>query len=406
MSTRSLLLLVAWIGGAELCARGYLAANAPAFHGGAWLLATALWVTTRRRHGFVRHAARTLALGFVLLSLTEAWPRGAHAPPEPSASFEASHGDPLALARWWQVHERERAILTGETELTPGQRFSWFDGEVELDDAGLRRAPPPHRGAFRIVVVGGSAAFDTPFSAPERSWPEQLEAAIAEDYTCARPVAVRNAGRPGATLEQLAYRFDSEITPESPDLMLVYAGLDALEGLLPAADAVPPATLPPRASRVLGALESILRERRAAARMQAALAEPPLAPRLQQSLAMRGYRRLILAARAKGIDVAVVTPVLALNGDSPEAAIRFHEAVWPEARRLVVARRAHQSLLPLVGASTRAAGLDASEGLDGDLDSFLDLIHLTPKGRARLAHNLSRALGPLLARSDAACEAR
>jgi hypothetical protein len=78
-----------------------------------------------------------------LLSLAELWPRSVATPAAPSASFEEAHGNPEALARWWQVHERERAILTGETELVPGQRFSWFDTEVELDERGLRRAPAP-----------------------------------------------------------------------------------------------------------------------------------------------------------------------------------------------------------------------------------------------------------------------
>ena len=75
MSTRSLLLLVAWIGGAELCVRGHLAANAAAFHAGAWLLATALWITTLHRPGAVRRGARALAALLALLSLAELLPR-------------------------------------------------------------------------------------------------------------------------------------------------------------------------------------------------------------------------------------------------------------------------------------------------------------------------------------------
>jgi lysophospholipase L1-like esterase len=407
LSTRSLILLVALIGGAELCGRGHAANQPLAFHAGAWLLAGALLLATQRCGRALRGAAAALALLLAGLSLLALLQRGSGgAPPEPSASYEASGGNPEALARWWEAHERERAVLAGETALVPGQRFSLFDTEVELDANGLRRADAPPEGAFRILVLGGSAAFDTPERRDERTWPEQLEAAIAADYACARPVSVRNAAHPGSTLEELSLRFDAEIAPHRPDLLLVYPGADVLRALPPPAGALPASRTPERVSGVLRALERRVRERAAAERLQGALAEEPDPELLRRAPAARSYRRLLVAARTHGVDAALVTPALAVNGGSADAAIRFHEAVWPDARRLIVARRNHARLLPLLGASYRAAGLDVAEGLDGDVDSFLDLVHLSARGRERLVQNLSRALGPLLARERPGCSRR
>ena len=407
MSTRRLLLLVASIGGAELCFRAHLANDALAFHAGAWLVAGAIWTATQRSGSWLRRAARALAVFLAMLSLLELLPRGGDSPPpEPSTSFADSGGDPQALARWWEAHAREREIVSGQTRLAPGQRFSWFDGEVELDEAGLRRAAPPAPDAFRILAVGGSVAFDTPLRREEPTWEQRLEQAIAEGYACARPVAVQSGGRPGRTLEQLAQRFESEIAPLQPDVILVYPDADALRALPPPAVAVPASLLPERASRLLRAIEGALRERLAARRLREALAAAPDTELLRRSPAARSYRRLLVAARAKGIDVALVTPALAVNGASSEAAIAFHEAVWPDARRLIVARQEHARLVPLLAASYRAISLDAAPELDGNLDAFLDLVHLAPPGREQLARNLAQALAPRLARDVPGCTPR
>lgn len=406
MSTRGLLLLVGLIGGAELFARGHLAGSAPAFHVGAWLLAASLVVATLRSNAWLRRGARAVAALLALLSAAELLPGPAPRATASSPAFADSQGDPEALRLWWEEHDRERKILRGETALAPGQRFSFFDAEVELDAQGLRAADPPPEGAWRIAVVGGSATFGATRTREERAWPELLAREIESGYVCQRPVAVSNAGRPDRTLEDVAQNFAALIAPLRPDLLLVYPGLDALAGLEPSQQALPTATRVERASRWLSALEEPLRDRRDERRLRAALAMVPKPDALRHSAPARRYRRLLVAARERGVDVALVPIALAVDADSPQPALRFQESVWPEARRLLVANRIHATLLPVLGVAYRAEVLDIGDDVDGAWqDGFLDLVDLTQAGRERLARHVARGLGPLLARG-AGCAPR
>jgi hypothetical protein len=407
MSTRSLLLLVAPIGGAELFARGYLGDRPPAFHAGAWLLAASLWIATRRGGAWLRGIGLGAGALAALLSLAELLPAPAPEAVTPSVSFRESHGDPLALRSWWKAHDAERRVLDGNADLTPGSRIAWFGTPVELDARGWRRADAPPGGAFRIVVAGGANTFGATQTESERPWPALLAAELDANYTCPRRIAVINAGRPGHTLERLVANFDVEIAPLAPDLLIVEPGVDALDGLLPADDALPALAPPPRASRWLAALEGRVRARAASRAFHAALAASTDPEKLRRSIAARRYRELLVRARQHGIDVALTSLSLAVNGSSPEAVIRFHESVWPEARRLVVANRDLSKLLPILGVAYRATVLDVSQDLDGaDDDAFIDLTQASQSGRERLARNAARALGPLLSRPDPGCTPR
>jgi hypothetical protein len=406
VSTRALLLLVGIIGGAELFARGHLADSALAFHAGAWILAASLLVATRGRTAWLRHPAEVIAGGIVALSLAELVPASKAPLPQPSFSFTASAGDPEAMRLFWDEHERERKLLRGETPVAPAQRFSFFGRDVELDALGLRQADPPPEGAWRVVVVGDAATFGAPQSDAEQPWPEQLQREIDAGYTCARRVAVRNAGRPGRTLQSLASSYEVEIGPLEPDLLVVYPGIDAFDGLVPGGDSLHSTFPGARASRWLTALERPLRERADARRLQAALAAAPSPEQLKRSAAARRYRNLLLDAREHGVDVVLLPVALAVAGDTPEPVVRFHESVWPEARVLAVANHNHAKLLPLLGAAYRAEVLAPDDDLDGaGQDGFIDLVSFTQQGSERLARHVSRALAPLLKRG-AGCEPR
>src|SRR5262249_1010939 len=156
-----------------------------------------------------------------------------------------------------------------------------------------------------------------------------------------RPLSVSNAARPDRTLRSLGKRFELEIAPLAADLLVVYPGVDVLADLGPPAEALPPAAQPERASRWLAALERPLRERAAARALHDGLAQETPAEGLRRSATARDSRTLLVAARTAGIDVALVPLALALDARTPEPVIRFHEAEWPDARRLLVANRDH-----------------------------------------------------------------
>jgi lysophospholipase L1-like esterase len=298
-------------------------------------------------------------------------------------------------------------MLSGEQAPPPGQRFAWFNAVVELDAQALRRAPDAPDGAYRIVVAGGSAAFGATLARGDEPWPALLERELAARYACKRPIAVRNAGRPGRTLRELTQEFAAEIVPLAPDLVIVYPGIDALAGLVPdGAKSLTAAAPGARASRVLLRIERFWRERVAARALQAALATPPPVERLRRGQTARRYRRLLVVAREHGIDVALVSPLLAVDGASAEARIRFHESVWPDTRRLVVANRAHAALLPLLGVSYRAEVLDLAPAPLESSDAFIDLVHPSAAGNQLLARAAAAALEPLLGRPDPGCVLR
>jgi hypothetical protein len=404
MSSRSLLLLVGLIGGAELFVRGHLAGHALAFQSGAFVLAASLAAATWGRAAWLRAGAIALAACAVLLAAAEWLPHEKPPAVAGSTSFDEAHGDPAALRTWWELHERERKVLAGETPLAPGQRFSWFAKEAVLDERGLREMPAPADGAFRIAVLGGSAGFGTDQTPEEEPWPAALAAELDRLYACARPLAVSNAARPDRSLRALGTRFELEIAPLAADLLVVYPGPDALAGIGPAAEALPPSSRPARASRWLARLERPWLERADAERLRAALAAETPPEALRQSATARDYRTFLVAARTAGVDVALVTPAIALDARSPEPVIRFHESVWPEARRLLVANREHARLLPLIGAAYRAEVIAPGDDLDGAWrDAFLDLVHLSQAGSRRLARQVARGLAPLLTRDDPGC---
>jgi lysophospholipase L1-like esterase len=408
MSTRSLLLLVGLVGGAELFARGHLAGSALAFQAGACVLALSLFVATRGRAAWLRLPALALAAAALLLAAAEWLPRAQPPTVAASTSFEEAHGNPEALRRWWEMHERERDVLSGRTPLAPGQRFSWFGGEIVLDERGLRALPAPADGAaYRIAVLGGSASFGTDQTPEEQPWPAALAAELDALYACKRPLAVSNAARPDRSLRSFSARYGLEVAPLEAKLVIVYAGADALAGLGPSAEALPATSAPERASRWLDRLERPYRERADARRLRDALAAETPVDLLRTSDTARDYRTLLVAARTAGTDVVLVPLALALDARSPEPVIRFHESVWPEARRLVVANREHARLLPLLGAAYRAPVIALGDDLDGAWrDAFLDLFHLSQAGSQRLARHVARGLAPLLTRPDPGCTPR
>lgn len=388
MSTRDLVWWVALVGGAEAALRGYLAGQAALFHAGAWLVFAAVATSAWRARGVRRAVLAGVAGAPVLLSAL-AW-----------LGIPAPEHNPWAA--FWREHAAEREVLQGGA---PGDAALLFGTRIALDAHGFREEPSPPRGAFRIVAIGGSTTFGATRSEDELPWPAVLEREIAA-LDCATPVSVRNAGRPGRGLASAVRRFETDIAPLDPDLVIVYPAPADLASLSRQFDEAVPAVPPPpqRASELLWRVESTWRDRDAKHRFGAALAAKPPPLDLEEIPLARAYRRLLLETRRRGIDVALSTAGLAVDEGSPDAEIRGHEALESRTRRIVLSNRLHDRLVRGIGATYRAILLDAGGRIDGSgEEAFLDLFHPSQAGRERLAAAMLEGLRSRLAATRPGC---
>ncbi len=377
MSTSGLALLVALIGGLELAVRGHLGDRPGWLHAGVWLLIAlslaAGWVARRRGSAWAAGAAATLAGSLGALSILE-----------------------LGLARWSDA----------EATLPPIERAVGLRAPEPLADVA---GSAPDAGRFRIFTLGGSASFArTDRSDP--SWPARLERRIREALVCAVPVEVLDAGRPGDDLPRSIATLESEVLPRTPELLLIQVGAPDLARLaqeLDVPDVGPAPRVPNRASRIGRALETALRSRAHARRWEAARRFDVEASALAETRSLALYRRLLVQARSRAIEVRLLSAVLAVNERSGEDRLRRHEAAFPGTRRAVLANVFHGRLLHAVAARTGSRALDTREALGAVSDeAFVDLVHLSALGRERLAERVLAGLRDLLGRPRPGCRER
>jgi len=402
MSTRRLLHWVAIVASAELLVRGHLLDRPDWLQLGAWLLAAALAFgayQVRQRRG------AAVALGLlagvpVLLSLLTALAPG------------AATQTPDALGASWQDHAEDRELLEQGSDAPSGQ-VELFGVAIALGPDGARaRAGVSARGPrYRIVVAGGSSTFGATRTAAERPWPALLEGAIRRELDCALPVEVVNAGVLGRGLAGVVKRFEAEILPLEPQLLIYEAGVNELDELaqqFPALQLEAFAPTPARASGLLRSLEQRWRERTDASRWRRAretLTAQELEPRT--TLLAGAYRALLLDARRHGVEVLLTGLSLAIPPDAPAAAIRRYEALDPRTRQRLLALDLHRRVLRQLAATYRAMLLDPTPDPDeARAELFLDLSLRSQRGRERLAQQLLDSLRPQLAQPEPGCRPR
>lgn len=99
---------------------------------------------------------------------------------------------------------------------------------VRLDHPLLRTSQRLAAGlAITIVAVGSSSTQGAGASSPDRSYPSRLEAEFKAIYPRAQ-VRVVNRGVGGETMRDMLARFDTEVFPEKPDLVIWQVGSNSL----------------------------------------------------------------------------------------------------------------------------------------------------------------------------------
>jgi lysophospholipase L1-like esterase len=399
-----------------LTVRGYLANGRFAFLAGLFGLAVALGplpFALRRRRAPGRALRLCLACSasaFFLLLVELVWSAAAALRPPPPLpprlTYEEAIADPAGFLRWWNENVGPNVALLREITmpdpsgknpyvLKPGPHQS-YRSTIHINRLGFRgpEFPRAKGDQFRIVTIGESTTFDVTLFPEDRTWSQVLEARIAEQLACDRPVQVINAGVPGWTLANQVKRLPDDILPLSPDLIVAYHGFNGFHfffNQLPEVTIRSSGSPPPRPSRVLERLESAVRlawfrrRYRAVPELDAAVHDLDL----WKTPYAEFYRQLAEQARGVGAQVAFCTFNMAVNTESPEQALRLHEGLVPDLRARILANRLHTRLVRELAERLHVVGIDTSPGLDGAYrDAYIDVAHFTQVGRDRMAANV------------------
>ena len=86
----------------------------------------------------------------------------------------------------------------------------------------------------------------------------------------------------------------------------------------------------------------------------------------------------------------------------------FYGAVFKPIDDIIAANAAHNRMVRLLGREQDTPVIEAIASVDGDWDDdlYLDIVHFTERGNARVARAMFDALTPILAERGVRCDAR
>lgn len=294
---------------------------------------------------------------------------------------------------------------------------------------GYRGEPfalPKPRGTIRIVVLGGSAAFD-PNAPAGLDWPHRVQRALRSR---GHPqTEVINAGTPGHATPDLLGRLYAEIWMFEPDYVLVYEAWNDIKyfrdvvperGLL---RIVAPEPLHPNSHRVenpylyyTGFWDRLFCHSQVYVRMRMRYwgwrlgdreeGPPPPAERPERSytpLAVRQYelnlRLLVDASREIGAEPVLLSQARLAAASSPplDRALIRYDWVGLSHPDLVAAFADCDAALRRVAAEKKAHFIDVSERISGRSDYFSDHVHPLPAGSAAIADVVTESMSGILA---------
>jgi hypothetical protein len=349
-------------------------------------------------------------------------------PPRPIYSYRDAKADPHAFYRWWaffvgEVGKTNAIVLArdptgiGRPVPVPGARAPFYRGEIVINNRGYRGddIPDAKGDTFRIVTIGDSTTFGQMVFPESRPWSARLQDIIRSRLRCERPIQVINGAVNAWLLKQGVDRIETDMAWLAPDMVLPYFAwdlelLDLRSSWIPArrtgALDLPPADRS-RLQTIAWFIEKAVVDFRTG--LAAKLAEMlPVEPRnrgetlaeVRKSPIYHDYERLIQLGRRHGFRIVLLSVNTAITPDAPRDAVTFYEGGFPHARqRVTLARILNWTLEDLARKHPDAILLDTSEGLLGrfDEDLFLDIVHFTPAGDARMAENVFNGLRPILA---------
>ena len=289
----------------------------------------------------------------------------------------------------------------------PGAALHGSNVSISINSLGFRGpnfAPHKPPGTFRIACLGGSTTFGL-YCADDETWPAQLEN-LVRDSCPDRRIEVINAGVPGYTLSQSLINFRERVVPLAPDLVVIYHAPNDLSyeqrRAFGNADQAVTGTESSWPARWLS--DHSLLYRKVAKNIQVRWGTFEAVPR-QDDLpdrAIVGFRDRLVAlveeCRGTGTDVVLCTVATQYRPEQPRTRRR-------RAAATALYYNQHLSLVGLIRATARfnleiervahEKGVprgDVYSAVPGDADHFVDSVHFTAQGAARVAKCLYMAL--------------
>jgi lysophospholipase L1-like esterase len=309
-----------------------------------------------------------------------------------------------------------RVFRTGSWRLPPA---TWVeDPELiyKLDPShpehpGSFHGQAPHEGVpagVRVVCLGGSTTYGHELSA-DQAWPHIAQEVLRQEGIRAE---VLNAGVPGYGSRQLLLRYRRDIAPLKPDFVVLYEGWNRTGAVVDPAGFVPPGILRPDASaaqslvRSLGRHSLLARDAiKGAMRVRGELGSEPWHPDPYHDIFVADFRALVRDIAADGVTpVLVVYPSLFHDGMSSAEIALFEPRLWAgrsyEPAMLTEVERKHAALrgiaretgAPLIDVQAALIALTGKERLP----LFMDQMHMTVLGNARVGELIGNYLGELI----------
>jgi lysophospholipase L1-like esterase len=428
MSSRKLiasLVVASAIGvAAWLIQLGYRLDLAGFFNAGLILLFLSLFAARRLWRGVVAlNVINTVQLLIPLLWVADGIRllQKSDAPPVPvearAWSYDVAQGDPELFRNWWRDFVREWSRLfaairmvdpTGKTsfKLRPNSEMTFFESHFSVNSLGFRdREFEIQKGdVFRIVAIGESTTMGITMRPEDRPWTVWLEEMIREEELMDRDVQVINAGVAAYTLKDSIGRFEGDLLPLHPDLVISYHGLNGFDDFQ--GGSVPlPGDSPTRISRPSKTLES-LEHAWKLWKLRSHNQQQVLKPDQMESVRKgaletpygRQYQELAELTARHEIPLALTRFNMAIDRHSPQPVVEFYRRSFYKATFSIQANEIHTELIRVIAdENPHVHYIDASKGLDGVYDQFIDLVHFTEEGRERLARNILDGLRPILA---------
>ena len=329
-------------------------------------------------------------------------------------SYEAAKRDPEAFAAWWRYYQQQWNQM-GHEVFTPvhpagfpvalrSNSQGWlFKSRIHINSRGFRgpEIPVPKGYAYRIVALGESTTFGCTLAPKDEPWPALLEQIIGKRLKPDRPVQVINAGVPALDLRQNVMRLAKEILPLRPDLIISYHGYNGFGMIFNDLPPIYGRAQPyywPRPLKLLANVEYRLKMtfyKRSLERNLSPREHTIYAP--MKSRYASAYRRLIAFAHTNHIRLALANFSMAVNDRSDTDVVGFYGMVFAMVHRYIEANLAHTKMVKrLVTEHPEVCFVNTHPGLDGHHNLFIDLVHLTQKGRQQLAENIFAGIKPIL----------
>jgi lysophospholipase L1-like esterase len=411
----------AFIGAAIWLVASFLQCLVASFHL-ALLLTVALLVFSRSRFKMRPigiQLSNTLILLLIVLPAVDLF-RRVHSQdemftdPAKYYTYEAGRKDRASYGRWMRYSQEQWRLLC-EQIMEPDPEYpvplrlrrnshgTLFHSAININSQGFRgpEIPAGKANTYRIVALGESTTFGVTMMPDDKPWPEMLEAMIRDRLKLTRPVEVINGGIPSYSLTANLMRYQRDILPVKPDMIISYHGYNGfrmINGSLPTPAAKPPPKYVPRPLVILGDFEFALKLARYKKRLlpqplklRAAIGDP------MKSEYARQYEQLIGIARTNHIRLVLADYSMAVNSQSDPDVIEFYRATDPWVNDQIKANEIHTEIVQGLGKLyPEVTVVDTHPNFDGQHTNFIDLVHFTHGGEQHIAELFFAAIKNIL----------